>query len=116
VSEVPLSKLQTEYPRCLAALLIHVYEQGYLPKMGEAYVGDTDGKDKDYDGPHRKDGGHYKRIATDVLVFSKDGTWLKSGNEPIWAALGKFWCSLHPQARWTPNDANHFGFIHDGVF
>jgi hypothetical protein len=110
-----LGTLQRQYPPCLAHLILHIYSQGYQCSMGESYVGDTDGKDGDHDGPHRKDGGHYKRIATDLNVF-KDGMWLKTGNEPIWPVLGRFWESLHPNARWTASDPNHFGFFHKGVF
>jgi hypothetical protein len=113
---VPLSRLQKEFPLALAALIQHVYASGYQVAMGEAYVADTDSRDGDYDGPHRKDGGHYRRTACDLMVYDRNGVWLKTGAEPIWADLGRFWCSLHPQARWTPNDANHFGFIHNGVF
>lgn len=114
--EVPLPKLQKEFPLALAKLIEYVYQQGYMLSMGEAYVADTDGKDGDYDGPHRKDGGHYRRLAIDLMCFDRNGVWLKTGSESIWPQLGRFWCALHPQARWTASDPNHFGFIYRGVF
>lgn len=108
-----LSELQRDFLPCLADLIRHIYESGYTATMGEGYVGDTDPKRER--GPHRKDGGHYKRIACDLNVFHQ-GVWLKKGNEPIWSQLGRFWMARHPEARWTPNDPNHFGLRHGGVF
>lgn len=114
-SERTLGQLQREFPPCVAKLILHIYDSGYECTFSEAYVGDTDGRDGDYDGPHRKDGGHYKRLAVDLNVF-KDGKWLSKGSEPIWDSLGRFWKASHVHARWTPTDPNHFGFIHNGVF
>lgn len=114
MSERTLGQLQREFSLCLAKLILHIYDSGYQVSMAEGYVADTDRKDGDYDGPHRHDGGHYKRIAQDLNVF-KDGVWLSKGTEPIWRQLGKFWEAIHPDARWDPTDPNHFGLKHKGV-
>jgi hypothetical protein len=109
-----LGELQEEYALALARLVVWVFEQGWRCRMGEGFVGDTDAKDGDHDGPHRKDGGHYKKLATD-LVLTVNGKVITDGTHPAWAQLHRKWQSLHPLAGTIAHDMNHIGFRHGGV-
>lgn len=82
--------------------------------MGEGYVGDTDGADKDWDGPHLKTGLHYSRLAMDLNLFV--GGVYQDRNGPEFEALGQHWESLDPLCRWGGrfNDPNHFSITWDG--
>lgn len=109
-----LLRLQQEYALALAELVVWIYDQGWAVTFGEGYVRDTDSRDGDHDGPHRADGGHYKRLATDINLFV-DGEWVRESTHPAWAQIHQHWLSLHPAAGLIAHDANHFGFRHQGV-
>ena len=89
-------------------------------REGEGYVGDTDSDRRLC--VHRCDGGHYKRIACDLMV-DVNGRWIKSSSHPIWEILGQWW--LRRQVRYTKHvgfawggswgDANHFSIEDGGV-
>lgn len=133
-----LGELRQAWTYCIARLILYIRSEGYDCSMSEGFIGDTarhsiaevksellkagvsvaiiDRVLAGFDPtPHREDGGHLKGIAGDINIF-KNGVWLNKGNEPIWPMAGRYWKSLHLRARWNPNDANHFGFEHNGVF
>jgi hypothetical protein len=111
---VTLGQLQREYSICLARLIVWIYDQGWQCSIGEGFVADTDAKDGDHDGPHRKDGGHYKKLATDLNLFI-GGKLISDGTHPAWAQIHRFWRSLHMNAVTIPDDMNHIAFQHGGV-
>jgi hypothetical protein len=113
-----LGEKQELFAYLYAKWVLWVYEvKGWRLRESEGYVGDTDAADGDYDGPHKKGGGHYLKIARDVNLFV-GGKWLSKGNEPEWAEAGKHWESLDPLCRWggkfASPDANHLGLFHEG--
>ncbi len=83
--------------------------------MSEGYVGDTDARDGDYDGPHLKGGLHYKRLAQDLNLFI-DGKFIQDGNHPAWKEIAKYWGLLNPLCcnGLDFGDANHFS-VTDGI-
>ena len=85
--------------------------------MAEGYVGDTDARDGDHDGPHMRGGTHYMRLGQDLNLWISD-VWISGGAHPAWRELGAFWKGLHPDARWggdfERSDPNHFSFAHAG--
>jgi hypothetical protein len=115
---VTLREKQSEFLYCLARLIVWVYDQRWELTLSEGYVGDTDAADGDHDGPHRKGGAHYNRLAVDLNLFV-DGKWIKNSDHPAWAAIGRKWESMSSDARWggrfkpTP-DANHLSYFHEG--
>lgn len=71
---------------------------------------------KGRDAMHMATGNHYRFLAFDLIVFSKQGVRLELGTEKEWEILGKFWESLDPMNNngrsW--GDANHFSRIWEG--
>lgn len=96
---------------------------GVRVALGEGHVAITDAKDGDYDGPHKKSGGHYNKLAHDVDLFincnenNPTGDYVSSSEHPMWKVLGEKWESLHPLCRWGGrfSDANHVSVEHNGV-
>ena len=109
-----LVKLQQDYALAKAKLILWINEQGWKVTEGEGHVALTDAKDGDHDGPHRKDGGHYKALATDLNLWV-NGALIKDGTHPAWAQIHRYWRSLHPAAGTIPHDMNHIAFRHAGV-
>ena len=110
-----LIEKQRLFTVCLYELFSWVHRQAegtWTLRMAEGYVGDS----APDSGPHRKDGGHYKRIAQD-LVLDVEGEMIEDGDHPVWQAIGRKWESLHPYCRWGGRwgDANHFSFEDGGV-
>jgi hypothetical protein len=114
VTTPTLGQLQREYAICFARTIVWIYEQGWQVTIDEGFVGNTDARDGDHDGPHRRAGGHYKKLATDINLFV-DGKLVSDGQHPAWRQIARFWESLHPSARSIPGDRNHLAFIHAGV-
>lgn len=99
-------------------------------RLAEGYVKDTDDAWIEWEGypeeyvessngvpeVHRRDGGHFKRIAQD-LVLDIDGEYIADGSHPAWRMLGEYWEGLHPLCRWGGRwgDANHFSLEDGGV-
>lgn len=72
---------------------------------------------KGRDSVHKLNGNHYRFLACDLIVWSRDGVRLTLGTEKEWKILGEFWESLDPQndnGR-TWGDANHFSRIWQGM-
>ena len=117
----PLATKQAEFAIAHAKWIVWVYEQGWRITKSEGYVGDTDARDGDHDGPHMRGGNHYTRLAEDDNLWAlRDGVWtlLSRGDEPEWSWAGAKWLTMHPSARWGGNfsrpDANHISFEHEG--
>lgn len=85
----------------------------------EGYVAITDTADGDYDGPHKRGGNHYNKLAHDnslwMLIAGK-WTVITNGDHHMWVKIGELWESLHPLCRWGGRwgDANHLGIEHEG--
>lgn len=113
-----LRQKQSEFLYNLSRLIVWAFDQGYELTLSEGYVGDTDAADGDYDGPHRKGGAHYNRLAVDLNLFLGD-KWITDSGHPAWLAIGRKWESMSSEARWggrfrpTP-DANHLSYWHEG--
>lgn len=110
-----LREKQSAFAFALGKLIAFVYAKGWELTMSEGYVGDTDAKDGDHDGPHMKGGTHYMRLGQDLNLWIND-EWIKNGSHPAWKELGDYWKGLHPDARWGGDfaDPNHFSFTHAG--
>lgn len=71
---------------------------------------------KGRDAVHMLSGNHYRFLAFDLIVFSKQGVRLTTGMEKEWEILGEYWESLDEKndngREW--GDANHFSRIWDG--
>jgi hypothetical protein len=112
-----LRQKQALFCRELARLIAWVYTHpGWEVRFGEGYVADTDSRDGDHDGPHMAGGGHYTRLAMD-LMLDVDGVWIR-GWHAAWDAIGAQWRSQHPLCRWggdfRSRDYNHFSLYHQG--
>jgi hypothetical protein len=112
-----LREKQSAFCLALANLIVWAYDRGYEFTMGEGYVGDTDARDGDHDGPHLRAGMHYKRLAQDLNLFI-NGEWIRDGDHPAWTEIGVKWESMDSMARWggrfSNPDANHFSFTEGG--
>ncbi len=119
MSAVPVytrRELQSLFARLLAQLILWIYARGWEVTLAEGYVGDTDGKDFDYDGPHMRAGAHYMRTGQDLNLWVR-GEW-KRDICPEWDEVGAKWVSMHPLCRWGGNfrskDANHVSVLCEG--
>lgn len=112
-----LRQKQSAFALALARLILWINDQGWEVTLGEGYVGDTDARDGDYDGPHKRDGLHYKRLAVDLNLFV-EGQWITNGAHKVWQAIGAHWEAMDSLARWggrfQSGDANHLSFSHEG--
>jgi len=83
---------------------------------GEGLVAQTDARDGDYDGPHKKGGAHYTGLGHDMILYV-DGIYIENSSHPVYNSIGPYWESMHELCRWGGrfNDANHFSLFHEGV-
>lgn len=90
---------------------------GFEVAYGEGLVALTDAADGDYDGPHKRTGGHYTGLATDLAIYDSAGRYIDEGGHPAYRRLGEQWERMDSLARWGGrfSDDNHFSFEHDGV-
>lgn len=112
-----LRQKQALFARLIAQLISWIYTHpSWEVTLSEGYVGDTDARDGDYDGPHMRGGAHYKKLALDMNLFV-DGKWITGGSE-AWDEIGEKWKGLHPLCRWggdfKSRDFNHFSLFHEG--
>lgn len=113
-----LRKKQSEFVKCVTALLVYGDAKGYEFTFGDAYRdprvhGEVGVKlPKSYSHPSSV---HKSRLAIDLNLFV-DGAYISDGNHPAYQDLGAHWKTLHPMARWGGDfrDANHFSFEHNG--
>ena len=109
------------FAEALSQLIHYAAEIGLFITFGEGYLGDSVDKPHE-DTPHLRDGLHFKRLAQDLNLFNQRGdnafVWLKSGDEPEWWLVGRFWEGLHPLCRWggrfAKRDSNHFSVEWEG--
>ena len=138
-----LFKKQIVFLPNIAELIRYATRRGCRLTQGEGYVRDTVNYIQmhhpsiDIKSPHRKDGGHFNRLAQGLNLFlPKNGQsghvtpdeieydWI-TNDHPMWHELGAYWKSLHPLNRWGGdfrnskgekiNDFNHFSMEHGGV-
>lgn len=113
-----LGSKQKLFSRLLPKLLNYIHGQGYEVALGEGYVG-LSGTEAHV---HRRDGGHYKKLAQDLDLFKFNGETLRweyvtdsEGHRPF----GEFWETLHESCRWGgrfhPPDGNHYSLEDGGV-
>lgn len=115
-TNISLGEAQEIFSECLGKLLVWIpTNPGWKCRLGEGFVGLTDGKDGDYDGPHKKGGNHYRSLAQDINLFI-DGEWIKDGSHSAWKAIADYWESLHPLCKTGIGfqDPNHIGFNFQG--
>jgi hypothetical protein len=106
---------QIAFQRCVWRLQQFAEERGYALTFGDAW-------DQDKDGGHMRKSAHYSRLAIDFNLFVKDEegewTWVRGSSE-AWQALGMFWKTLHPEARFggdfKSRDYGHFSFEDGGI-
>jgi hypothetical protein len=107
--------------RAAASVLQRTAGYQHLPiitiRMAEGYVGDS--APRAY--THRGDGGHYKRIAQD-LVVEVNGRWIKNSKHPVYKVLGEWWekrGAAYPGLTFangrTWGDGGHFSIEDAGV-
>src|SRR5688500_9306260 len=111
-----LRQKQSLFAKLIAQLITWIFGQGWEVTLGEGFVGLTDGKDFDHDGPHMRSGAHYTQTGIDLNLFVR-GEY-KSRACPEWDAIGAKWLSYHPLCRWGGNfrslDLNHLSVYHEG--
>jgi len=117
VEALSLGQKQELFAQLLGRLLTWIYtHETWKVRLGEGYVGDTDAKDGDYDGPHMRNGEHYNKLAQDLNLFVK-GVFI-TGAHPAWDEIGAKWKSFHPLCRWggdfASRDFNHISLTHGG--
>jgi hypothetical protein len=87
--------------------------------MAEGYVGLSINKTTE-DTPHRRDGGHFHKLAQDLDLFKFNATTFQfdycmatEDHRPF----GEYWESLHDLCRWGGRfgDGNHYSIEHGGV-
>lgn len=112
-----LRETQAAFLYAIARLIVWANDRGYEMTLAEGYVGDTDAADGDYDGPHKRDGLHYQRLALDLNLFVR-GQYIRNSDSPAWQEIGHQWLKIDSLARWggtfSKPDANHFSFAFDG--
>ena len=103
------------FTRLKAQLVLWIFEQGWEVNESEGYVKDTDDRDGDHDGPHKKGGTHYLGTGCDLNVFV-EGRYISEGGHPVWQAIGRKWEGMHPLARWGGrfHDDNHVSITFKG--
>lgn len=101
-----LSTKQQEFTRCIGLLICFATKQGYGLTFGDAYA--TSG--------HMANSNHYVRLAVDFNLFI-DGEYITSSQHEAWGVLHEYWEGLSDMAApMIISDANHFSFVHNGVW
>ena len=111
---------QMAFATCLGHLLTYAAENGHMVTVGDAYrdprvFGKMGGNTrKNYGSAYSQ---HKMRMACDLNLFALvDDNWKYVGDSALYAPLGHFWTTLHPDARWGGNwtqpDGAHFSFEH----
>lgn len=116
-----LGTKQKEFTRCLSQLYNYIHFKGWEFTLGDGYrdprVFSEFGKVgpmPTYSSIHSV---HKLRLAQDINLFVGD-EYIIDGQHLAYKELGKYWESLHPDARWGGNfasrDSNHFSFNYRG--
>ena len=111
-----LNAKQAEFTRCVGLLLTWAADNGKPVILAEAYRTPEQAEIYARNGKGIKNSAHCKKLAVDVFRY-KNGS--VSWDNKDYEALGDFWKSLHPLARWGGDFANrdcvHFSLEHQGV-
>jgi hypothetical protein len=105
---VTLREKQSAFVSCLGELIAFAENKGWELTLGEGFVSSKTG--------HMRDSLHYIKLAQDLNLFVL-GKW-KDRDCPEWQAMGAFWKTLYPLAKWGGDfdsvDLNHFSLGHGG--
>lgn len=112
-----LNAKQREFSFCLAKLLTFAFKHNLDVIVAEVYRPPETAKIYAEKGIGIVKSVHTKKLAADLFRY-KDGT--VSWKVDDYEQLGKYWKTLHPDARWGGDfldrrDAVHFSFEHNGV-
>ena len=112
-----LSKKQRLFSKLLGQFLVWIYSQGYEVTGGEWMRTQAQADANAASGAGISRSLHLKRLAVDLNLFV-NGTY--KTDTIAYSALGTYWKSLHPLARWGGDfqarpDGNHFSLEHEGV-
>lgn len=105
-----LSEKQTIFAKNVSLLINYIFSQGFLVTLGEAYRTPEQAKIYASQGKGIVDSLHCKRLAIDLNLLDKNGTYLSDSQS--YKQFGEYWATLHPFNRWggvfTRVDGNHF--------
>jgi hypothetical protein len=91
------------FTKNIAKLILWIIGQGCQ------VVFDKDGQ------AHMKRSLHYEGLAKDLLIYDRDGKYMKKSED--YAFAGSYWKSLDPENCWGgdfPGDGNHFSITYQG--
>jgi len=102
---------QSLFAQNVSRLLIYMRDKGFNPTLGEAYRTPEQAQLDAKEGKGIVHSLHCKRLAIDVNLLDKNGTYLT--DKASYEIFGGYWKSLHPFNRWggdfeTLVDSNHF--------
>lgn len=110
-----LREQQCLFTELVAKLITWAYANGYELTLGEAWRTPEQAKLNAAKGAGIANSLHITRLAIDLNLF-RDGVFLDSTEHH--RALGNYWKSLHPLARWGGDfsrpDGNHYSLERDG--
>lgn len=108
-----LREKQSMFVRLVGQLIHKATDLGYELTFGETYRTPEQAILNAKAGKGIKNSVHCDRIAVDFNLF-KDGAFLPHSESH--GALGEYWESLHPLARWGGRfkDGNHYSLEHEG--
>jgi hypothetical protein len=111
-----LREQQSVFVLLVARLIDYAYRSGYELTFGEAWRTPEQAKLNAAKGSGISNSLHITRLAIDLNLF-RGGVFLDSTEHH--RALGNYWKSLHPLARWGGDfqpkpDGNHYSLERDG--
>jgi len=123
VDGMNLGEKQELFARLLGDLIVWIHSHPtWRIRLAEGFVGYTDARDGDYDGPHLKGGAHYNKLGQDFDLFILDERRMRyhvTNSHPAWDEIGATWLGMHPLCRWGGNfasrDFNHVSIFHEGM-
>jgi hypothetical protein len=102
---------QTKFARDVAKLIQFICVHGFYLSLGEVYRTQEQAEIYVKEGKGIKNSLHCKRLAIDLNLFTKDGTYLTNGKD--YQQFGVFWESLDPQNKWGGYFTQRGGHIDD---
>lgn len=116
-----LTEKRILFTTLLGRLLVWASDLGLLVAVDEVKRGKQQAQWNAQHGLGIADSVHLVGLAADLLGYRKqDGAllYISDGSDPIYAALGKRWKTLHALARWggdfTRPDPGHVSLEHEG--